>query len=139
MDNVLMHFKGEEEFIKRIEERCDQVENRQSMFLTEFLTPYQVSMILSIVNGKEGLQVQFFGGIVHSEMVRAIIAPDYYEIEEEDFQICVMEIRYPGRFEKIRHQDVLGALMSLGMKRELFGDIVIDENAYVACDKKVER
>ena len=51
-----------------------------------------------------------------SESQRIIIAPYFYEIEKEDFEIDVCKIIYAKNFEKLTHRDILGALMSLGIK-----------------------
>lgn len=41
-------------------------------------------------------------------------------------------------FEKLTHRDILGALMSIGIKRELFGDIVEkDKDFYLAVDRHI--
>ena len=41
-------------------------------------------------------------------------------------------------FETLTHRDILGALMSLGIKRELFGDIVEkDKDFYLAVDRHI--
>ena len=67
-----------------------------------------------------------------------IIAPYFYEIEKEDFEIVVCKIIYAKNFEKLTHRDILGALMSLGIKRELFGDIVEkDKGFYLAVDRHI--
>ena len=40
--------------------------------------------------------------------------------------------------KKLTHRDILGALMSLGIKRELFGDIVEkDKDFYLAVDRHI--
>ena len=44
----------------------------------------------------------------------------------------------PKPFGKLTHRDILGALMSLGVKRELFGDIYEYQDVfYVAMDLKI--
>jgi RNA-binding protein YlmH len=41
-----------------------------------------------------------------------------------DYHISLYEINYPAKFVTIEHRHVLGSLMSLGLKREKFGDIL---------------
>ncbi len=48
------------------------------------------------------------------------------EPEEADFQIGLYEINYPRKFVTLEHRMVLGALMSLGLTREKFGDINVN-------------
>lgn len=137
MNPVLVHFKGEEEFVKRMMAIIDQVASKQNYYLTDFLSPFHQSILLSLIGRVEGVKVEFDGCIENAEMKRAYICPDYFEVTKEDFNIVTYRIQYPAKFEKIKHSDILGALMSLGIKRERFGDIVVGENVYLVCDTQV--
>lgn len=133
---MLEHFKGEEVFVKKVLDYKEQVEYKQRLILTPFLDPYHQSIVRSVIGNS--IQIVDNGGFIQSESKRMIIAPDYYEIVEEDFNLVVCKIVYAKNFEKITHRDVLGALMSLQIKRELFGDIVEkDGDFYVALDSKI--
>mgnify|MGYP001478693436 CR=1 FL=1 len=118
------HFKGEEVFVKKVLDYLDQVQYKQRLILTQFLDPYHQSIVKSVIGHQDEVQVLENGGFIHSESQRIIIAPYFYEIEKEDFEIVVCKIIYAKNFEKLTHRDILGALMSLGIKRELFGDIM---------------
>ena len=118
------HFKGEEVFVKKVLDYLDQVQYKQRLILTQFLDPYHQSIVKNVIGHQDEVQVLENGGFIHSESQRMIIAPYFYEIEKEDFEIVVCKIIYAKNFEKLTHRDILGALMSLGIKRELFGDIV---------------
>jgi RNA-binding protein YlmH len=48
------------------------------------------------------------------------------EPSEEDFQISLYEVDYPSKFVTIEHPQVLGSLMSLGLKRGKYGDILFE-------------
>lgn len=129
------HFKGEEVFVKKVLDYLDQVQYKQRLILTQFLDPYHQSIVKSVIGHQDEVQVLENGGFIHSESQRMIIAPYFYEIEKEDFEIVVCKIIYAKNFEKLTHRDILGALMSLGIKRELFGDIVEkDKDFYLAVD-----
>ena len=129
------HFKGEEVFVKKVLDYLDQVQYKQRLILTQFLDPYHQSIVKSVIGHQDEVQVLENGGFIHSESQRIIIAPYFYEIEKEDFEIVVCKIIYAKNFEKLTHRDILGALMSLGIKRELFGDIVEkDKDFYLAVD-----
>lgn len=135
---MLEHFKGEEVFVKKVLDYKDQVEYKQRLILTPFYNPYYQSIVRSVIGHNGDIQILDSGGFDNSENKRMIIAPSFYEIEDDDFSIVVVKIIYAKNFEKITHRDVLGALMSLGMKRELFGDIVErDKDFYLALDKNV--
>lgn len=132
------HFKGEEVFVKKVLDYLDQVQYKQRLILTQFLDPYHQSIVKSVIGHQDEVQVLENGGFIHSESQRMIIAPYFYEIEKEDFEIVVCKIIYAKNFEKLTHRDILGALMSLGIKRELFGDITEkDKDFYLAVDRHI--
>ena len=132
------HFKGEEAFVKKILEFKDQALNRQRIVLTKFLNPYYQSIVYSVIGKLDELIVLEDGGFINSEAKRMIIAPAYYQIEQVDFEIVLVKITYAKPFDKLTHRDILGALMSLGVKRELFGDIYEYQDVfYVAMDLKI--
>lgn len=132
------HFKGEEAFVKKILEFKDQALNRQRIVLTKFLNPYYQSIVYSVIGKLDELIVLEDGGFINSEAKRMIIAPAYYQIEQVDFEIVLVKITYAKPFGKLTHRDILGALMSLGVKRELFGDIYEYQDVfYVAMDLKI--
>lgn len=132
------HFKGEEVFVKKVLDYLDQVQYKQRLILTQFLDPYHQSIVKSVIGHQDEVQVLENGGFIHSESQRMIIDPYFYEIEKEDFEIVVCKIIYAKNFEKLTHRDILGALMSIGIKRELFGDIVEkDKDFYLAVDQHI--
>lgn len=45
------------------------------------------------------------------------------EFEDVSSSICVIRLTYPKQFAELGHPDILGTLMSLGLKRETIGDI----------------
>ncbi|MEJ7545547.1 YlmH/Sll1252 family protein, partial [Staphylococcus hominis] len=69
---------------------------------------------------------------------RAIIAPSYYEPQEEDYEISLLQIDYPEKFVNIQHQHVLGTLMSLGIERDQLGDIMIGDEIQFILTKRLE-
>ncbi|EUJ32087.1 putative RNA-binding protein ylmH [Listeria floridensis FSL S10-1187] len=125
MEGIYQHFRKEEyAFIDQILDITVQVENEYTPRLTDFLDPRQRFITETVIGSYETIRVEFFGGSEHSERKRALIYPDYYEPQEADFKIALFHIRYPVKFTALSHQKILGTLMSLGVKREVFGDIL---------------
>ena len=85
----------------------------------------------------EKCKYEFSGGIDGAERQRALLFPDYYSPEQSDFQLCLFEIIYPKKFITLEHRQIFGTLMSLGLKREKFGDILIqnDQIQFVAAEE----
>lgn len=122
------HFRKEEhEFVDRVLEWREQVAIQYAFKRTDFLDPRQQEILKLVIGKDDEVRYQFSGGHPNTERKRAIIYPEYYEPEEKDFGLVLFEIRYPSKFVTITHRDVLGALMSLGIKREKYGDIIVDE------------
>lgn len=71
-----------------------------------------------------GVEARFFGGYDGAERrVCAFLADG----EEPQWPVCCIEMRWNSRFASADHRDLLGALMGLGIARELLGDIVVGE------------
>ena len=110
-----------------VENWVARVEREYAPFLTGFLDPRQRYILETMVrNQSAGLKFEFFGGYEQAERTRALIYPDYYEPNTDDFEINTYNIIYPKKFTELKHSQILGTLMSLGIKRELFGDITTD-------------
>jgi RNA-binding protein YlmH len=85
----------------------------------------------------------FFGGYDDADYKCAGFFPSYYFYDENfdangEFPICAVFAKGSG-FRKLTHRDFLGSMMSLGLKRETIGDIVVSEDgfsAYVFCLEK---
>ena len=126
--NIYQHFRPEErEFIDQVLNWKDFVETAYSPKLTDFLDPREQHILKVLIGENAFVKCQFFGGDSEAERQRALIMPDYFVENEADFQITLFEIDYPMKFVTIEHPQVLGSLMSLGLKRGKFGDIMFQE------------
>lgn len=74
--------------------------------------------------------IHFEGGFELAERKRAIVAFSSDEIEFADFDIKIYEIIFESDIKQISHRHILGTLMSLGINRNSFGDILITEDKY---------
>ncbi len=126
--NIYQHFRTEErEFIDQVLHWKNHVEVQYAPRLTDFLDPRE-QHILKMIMGEYGdIKYSLFGGSPEVERKRALLFPDYLSVNESDFQISLFEIDYPKKFVTIEHRQVLGTLMSLGLKRGKFGDILLNE------------
>lgn len=126
--NIYQHFRPEEkEFIDQVLNWKDFVENTYSSKLTDFLDPREQHILKIIIGQNTNVKCEFFGGAPEVERKRALLVPEYGISNPEDFKIQLFEIDYPRKFITIEHPQVLGSLMSLGLKRAKFGDILIQD------------
>lgn len=124
MDQIYQHFRPEErQFIDQVVEWKEKVLNQYSPKLTDFLDPREQEIVSSVIGEHLEVKVSFSGGGKDTERKRALLYPEYYQIEEEDFQLTLFEVQYASKFITLQHRQVLGSLMSLGLKRNKFGDI----------------
>lgn len=115
-----------------LEKRFNELNNRAyahsySTF-SEFLNLDEQSTLNSMY-----LPCVLYGGYENAERVVAGFGEG---VDKNDFPIVCIEIK-PAiqKFaDKLSHRDFLGALMNLGIKRELLGDIIICDNVgYLFC------
>ena len=81
---------------------------------------------------REGVPYVLAGGFPEAERRVVCFLPDYLSPEDfsEDDVIACIETKVQGeKFAgKLTHRDYLGALMGLGIEREMAGDILVTEN-----------
>ena len=85
-------------------------------------------------------EVTAFGGTEDCERVMVRFGDPAVIGYEETFPIRVLRIVPVSRkfAEKLTHRDFLGALMNLGLERDIFGDIIVrEEAAYVFCAERM--
>lgn len=56
------------------------------------------------------------------------IFPKNYPKEDLHFPIKYFKITNKSKFKELEHKHYLGTIMSLGIKRELLGDLIVEEN-----------
>lgn len=126
--NLYQHFRPEEkDFIDQVVNWKNSVERTHVPKLTDFLDPREQQIVKLIVGENDDVTAEFFGGTANTERKRALIQPNYLAADQGDFQIRLYEIEYPSKFVTIEHPQVLGSLMSIGLKRGKFGDILLNE------------
>jgi len=125
---IYQHFSLDDApFIDKGLEWIKRVEDTYAPVLTAFVNPHQ-EHILRVLAGTYGLGCVSSGEYIHTEFVRVLLYPDYFSPTLSDFEMALLEIRYPSRFEQLTHAKILGTIINqLGIDRKLFGDILVDE------------
>ncbi|GAP00097.1 YlmH family RNA-binding protein [Fructobacillus ficulneus] len=128
LNQIAQHFHDDERpFIKQVEDWLDQADLDYRLVLTHFLNPRQQYIVQTLVNQRPNLQMLASGIFEEAEAQRIVIAPDFFEVSENDFELTLLELKVPTKFVELRHKDVLGALVHSGIERSGFGDIVVDD------------
>ena len=93
--------------------------------MTKFLTPTQAAEAKRI----HGNNVTLLGGFRDAERV----VPIFNQEEKPESYLAAIELRFRAQ-DKLGHRDILGAVLALGLKREVLGDIVVGEGrAWLVC------
>ncbi|GAK39710.1 RNA-binding protein [Paenibacillus sp. TCA20] len=131
--DIYEHFHPDErDFVDKAWEWVERAGQYHEMKLTDFLDPRQAYILDTLANRRGDVQVRMEGGSVNAERQRALIAPDYAYLDDEDMGLAVLSITSADqKFLQLDHGDYMGALLSLGLKRGKLGDIhVLDDGCH---------
>lgn len=114
---------------------------------TNFMSMEEISDIKTIERQlSEYVMTYYYGGYEDAERCIALFVPKFYEkincaeymIEhDEENPLCILRLK-KDKFTSLSHRDYLGAIMGLGIKREMIGDIIVREDgADVFCLKSI--
>lgn len=94
--------------------------------LTKFLDFEEQKEFLSCK--VKGLYFTLYGGYEECERKRGIISLFEYEDNNESYEISIIQAHFEKKFADITHRHVLGTIMSLGIERNTFGDIFVEDS-----------
>lgn len=116
---------------------------------TAFLDARQRSLLTRLEKEQnEYTDTLYYGGYADAERTAAVFVPKFFSVEnivsffsenpeENPFRLLRID---KDRFTSLFHRDYLGALMGLGIRREMLGDILVDENGcFVPCAESIAR
>lgn len=130
----LRHINDKDQIIvmRKILDKVESVMANRDTVCTEFLDPYQRKLALSIINRFNNIACHEDGGYEDTERKVLVIYPSYLDkYYVQDF-VQPLQITIKGNDNEVSHRDCLGALLSLGLKRDKVGDIfVLDGLIYV--------
>lgn len=76
----------------------------------------------------KGLNFSLYGGYSECERKRGIISLFEVEEDNESYEISIIQAHFEKKFADITHRHVLGTIMSLGIERNTFGDIFVEND-----------
>ncbi|MGO4936711.1 RNA-binding protein [Fundicoccus sp. Sow4_H7] len=139
-ETVYQHYRREEAaFIDQVFSWMQQVENRYTPYISNFLTPREALIVTQLVNTNEDIDLAFDGGYDDAERKRACLYPNYFEPTYDDFKVSALNLNFPVKFANITHGRILGTLISTGIERDRIGDIITDgERWHILVDQTME-
>lgn len=129
-EKILRYYRasGDEALASRLLDLADTVIRNRKYKASDFLDPYGFSIAETVTAHYEGrVGLQSAGGYESAERNKAVFISDEY-LGKVDCPLSVLSITWDSRYYRITHRDVLGALVGLGIEREMFGDILMKES-----------
>lgn len=112
---------------KRFEELSNRALNGGYTVYSDFLGLSELSELFAV---HFSTPVNLWGGYTSAERVIACFGDRNFYDDSNDYPInCIMISPVNQKFaDTLSHRDFLGSLMGLGIRREMLGDIIINEN-----------
>ncbi len=127
----------EVQLFRRYEKLCEKSRTISNRQFTAFLDLRQKELLIARANKEKSIRVDFsFGYQGDGERVVACMHPDW-DTEKIDYPIDIIRTPLSGQ-DTLTHRDFLGAAMSLMIKREYIGDIIVNnDECFIACHDTV--
>lgn len=126
---------GEKLLLRKTDDLIRRSEKTYSVLYTNFLTPAEQTLLMK-ADEFRGL-ISFDGGYEEAERRMCRICTAQYA-QDDGAPIVLFKAEATADDAQLSHRDVLGALMGLGIKREMIGDILASgKTAYFFCSKTV--
>ncbi len=113
---------------RRAEDLINAVYQGGSPAFLGFLSEEQCGEVIAFLNRRARYSV--FGGYTDASRTMICFLPDWAEETDVEFPFSAITVLY-RKADKLTHRDFLGTLMSLGIKRETVGDILIESGRAV--------
>jgi len=126
----------ERQFIGRAWDWAQRAVHSGHPHVTHFLHPGQIALLDIVINTIGALSVVTDGGYPGAERVKAALVPSDCHWFDGDLQVAILYVKPSAFAGELSHRDYLGAILGLGITRDVLGDIVVSpEGAYVVCDR----
>ena len=118
--------------LNRLKDLAKKRDSGNYCLFSPFLSP-------DILPDAQGIgNICFSGGYEEAERCVAAFLPDYMSEEEVQWPISLIKVATTDK-KCYNHRDYLGSIMSLGIKRQVVGDIIVcKENAFIFCLESIE-
>lgn len=100
---------------------------------SDFFSEEKTTLIKTAFSSLRDIYFDTYGGYEGAERV---ISAFLVNTDSKNYPVSCIEISGRG-IDKLSHRDFLGALMGLGIKREMVGDIVIGKICYVFVKEEI--
>ena len=117
--------------LARVEDVLRQADKHNAPCFLGFLDPREQALARRVLSAHPVDMWHFYGGYVDAERTVLAAFPDCFDPISITYPLTAVAFQYrPSR--KLSHRDVLGTLLSAGIRRETIGDILCGEGIAVA-------
>jgi RNA-binding protein YlmH len=129
-EKYISYIQGKEEilFVNHFLDIIEKVLRKEKIQYTNFLDIYKIKIASEIIKQIDDVNYLIDGGYKTAERKRIVIFPNYLYPEHLKTRVSIIKIGGNFKFQNLTHRDFLGSLLSLGIKREKIGDILILKN-----------
>ena len=130
--------KNEYELINRLDDFIDLAIHKNVVSVTRFLNPAEQSLAVQKLITIKGVNYKIEGGYTGSERNIIIVYPDneYTKLDDYLALVRIQFTKYDTKY--LNHRMILGSVLSLGIKRDGIGDIILDKDtAYIIATKQL--
>lgn len=106
-------------------DKAEAIFRGQEIALTNFFNPHQIDLVEKVISQIPEIKYRFFGGFGRAERQRLAMIPEYMIWEMVKKPLAYLEIVGNFNFQTVSHRDYLGSCLALGLRREMFGDILL--------------
>lgn len=122
-----------------IEDRYRRFQKSYSIVTSDFLDMTQSSLAEPFVRSHRAEGAFMYGGYEDAERRMVVFVPDYLGVgneeellsffaeNQEDCPLAILDVTIKQKGVTLKHSDYLGSLLSLGIKREKTGDIMVHQ------------
>ncbi len=116
--------------IERLRDLATKSRRTDTYLYTNFLSPSDIALAFEV---EEASNIKIWGGVENCERAVVRFGNTAYLGYDEDFPIRILEIKPINQkyADNLTHRDFLGAIMNLGIERDIVGDIFVDEKTAV--------
>ena len=138
-DKLLAQARNDDEkiIIGRAIDIIERVKKSGAPSVTHFLSPNDIMLYEMVMNSLGDVKYESFGGVEATERKKLAISPIDCDWYDPIYEITAINVKLKEPKE-VSHRDYLGAILGLGIKRDVVGDIIVEEDqANIMVDTKI--
>ncbi len=113
--------EGEKQWLLHFERKLEELQQGKTL-ITDFLDPRQLELAEGVLQKNSGLAYTVYGGYPEAERNVLNICPAHQQPELPPVE--AVQFNWSGDHKALSHRDLLGAILSLGLRRDQVGDII---------------